>query len=179
MNKWLKILFSTLLLLAIYFLWILGGMFFAGLGMDPALSYVIKQLSKSGFIGAIASTILIIFYLNIKRFGELKLFKSTGLFVVSLLIFSTIAYIFTPNDFTEYKSLRGSFWKTADGQTYLTIADNNGGACEKIVVDGKAWPHKINETGPVVPGSHKITCGGEIEFKIPKGVSFRFNYWGP
>ena len=75
--------------------------------------------------------------------------------------------------------LRGSVTQSSDGKTYLAVVDDNGGKCGPIIVDGKLWPYKIGEAGPIAPGSHKIECGGWVNFKIPQGVVFRFDYWGP
>jgi hypothetical protein len=76
-------------------------------------------------------------------------------------------------------SLRGSTVPSKDGRTYLTVADDNGGACGPLLLDGKPWPYKINQPGLVSPGRHRIECGGWIEFDIPQGVVFKFDYWGP
>ena len=75
--------------------------------------------------------------------------------------------------------LRGSVEKSPDGKTYLAVVDENGGQCGPLMVDGKIWPHKINEPGPIEPGDHTIECGGKISFTIPSGVVFKFDYWGP
>ena len=75
--------------------------------------------------------------------------------------------------------LRGSVTKSQDGKTYLSVVDDNGGQCGPIIVDGKVWPHKIGEPGLISHGSHRIECGGWIDFEIPKGVIFSFDYWGP
>jgi hypothetical protein len=75
--------------------------------------------------------------------------------------------------------LRGSVEKSSDGKTYLVVADNNGGQCGPLKVDGKVWAHRINEAGLIEPGIHTIECGGEISFAIPAGVVFKFDYWGP
>ena len=75
--------------------------------------------------------------------------------------------------------LRGKAEKTKDGQTYLIIEDDNGGACGPIFVDGKPWPHKIHVPGPIVSGLHTIQCGTEIQFNIPPATTFHFDYWGP
>ena len=77
------------------------------------------------------------------------------------------------------QNLRGSMAKSADGNTYLNVIDDNGGNCGPIIVDGKVWSHRIGEPGLISPGRHKIECGGWIEFEIPKGVIFSFDYWGP
>ena len=77
------------------------------------------------------------------------------------------------------RDLRGSFERSADGKTYLAVVDNNGGGCGPIFVDGKQWPHPIGHPAAIEPGRHTIKCGGEIGFKIPPGVVYRFDYWGP
>lgn len=75
--------------------------------------------------------------------------------------------------------LRGSVTISSDGKTYLAIVDDNGGGCGPIFVDGKIWSHSIGEAGLIASGRHKIQCGGWIEFDIPEGVVFHFDYWGP
>ena len=75
--------------------------------------------------------------------------------------------------------LRGSVKLSKDGNTYLAVVDDNGGHCGPMLVDGKEWKYKINEVGPIKPGVHTIECGGSIQFEIPKGVVFYFDYWGP
>jgi hypothetical protein len=75
--------------------------------------------------------------------------------------------------------LRGSVSQSSDGGTYLAVVDANGGACGPLLLDGKPWPYKVGETGPVSPGRHRIECGSLIEFDIPQGVVFKFDYWGP
>ncbi len=79
----------------------------------------------------------------------------------------------------DKEHLRGAVKKSEDGNTYLAVVDDNGGKCGPIYVDGKEWKYKIGEPGPISPGTHFIKCGTEIEFEIPKGVIFQFNYWGP
>lgn len=75
--------------------------------------------------------------------------------------------------------LRGSASPSKDGKTYLAVVDNNGGKCGPLLVDGQAWNFKIGEPGPIAPGVHTIDCGGTIEFEVPAGVVFSFDYWGP
>ncbi len=75
--------------------------------------------------------------------------------------------------------LRGRVEKSTDGKTYLAVVDDNGGHCGPLTVDGKIWPYKINEVGPITPGGHVIDCGGSISFTVPAGVIFKFDYWGP
>lgn len=79
----------------------------------------------------------------------------------------------------DHGHLRGDVTQSKDGNTYLSVVDDNGGKCGPIFVDDKDWKYKIGEPGPISPGPHSIKCGTEIEFEIPKGVIFRFNYWGP
>jgi hypothetical protein len=74
--------------------------------------------------------------------------------------------------------LRGPVAPSADGGTYLAIVDGNAGACGPLLLDGKPWPYKVGEPGPVAPGRHLIDCGGEIGFDIPQGIVFKFDYWG-
>jgi hypothetical protein len=78
--------------------------------------------------------------------------------------------------------LRGSTSASPDGRTYLKVVDDNGGMCGPIRVDGKTWPHPKDKAGLIAPGTHTIECGrggGKIEFNVPKGVVFSFDYWGP
>lgn len=75
--------------------------------------------------------------------------------------------------------LRGSIEASPDGDTYLAVMDDNGGLCGPIVVDGKIWPYKTGVPGKIAPGVHSIECGTGNSFTIPKGVIFRFDYWGP
>ncbi|MBN1498862.1 MAG: hypothetical protein JW982_01790 [Spirochaetes bacterium] len=77
------------------------------------------------------------------------------------------------------KYLRGTTEKSHDGRTYLMVTDDNGGACSQIKVDGNPWKARLNEKGEITPGVHIIECGGEIEFFIPEGTVFKFDYWGP
>jgi hypothetical protein len=79
----------------------------------------------------------------------------------------------------DHSHLRGSTKTSPDGGTYLAVDDNNGGGCAPILVDGKPWPHPIGQPGAINPGPHHIECGGSIEFVIPNGVIFHFDYWGP
>lgn len=77
------------------------------------------------------------------------------------------------------RPLRGAVEKSTDGKTYLVVANDDGGGCSPIKLDGRTWPHKIDEPGLVAPGQHKIECGGHIVFDIPAGATFKFDYWGP
>ena len=78
-----------------------------------------------------------------------------------------------------HRQLRGSFTPSQDGKTYLAVMDDNGGHCGPIKVDGRVWPYSIGQAGPIEPGRHAIECGGDIQFDIPQGVLFNFDYWGP
>ncbi|HXM63823.1 MAG TPA: hypothetical protein VN950_23380 [Terriglobales bacterium] len=75
--------------------------------------------------------------------------------------------------------MRRSTYPSKDGYTYLAVVDDNGGKCGPIKVDGKVWPYSIGQAGRVESGRHTIQCGGSIQFDIPKGVVFKFDYWGP
>jgi len=79
----------------------------------------------------------------------------------------------------EKGNLRGTFNSSKDGKTYLAVVDDGGGHCGPIRVDGKGWPYQIGQVGPINPGRHRISCGGEIDFDIPPGVVLKFDYWGP
>jgi hypothetical protein len=76
-------------------------------------------------------------------------------------------------------NLRGTFKASGDGNTYLAIVDDNGGHCGPLTVDGIVWRHAIGDAVRIEPGHHTISCGGEIEFDIPRGVVYKFDYWGP
>jgi hypothetical protein len=77
------------------------------------------------------------------------------------------------------RQLRGTAEPSDDGKTYLAVADDGNGACRPIYVDGELWPHAVDVAVEVAPGSHTISCGGDISFEIPAGTVFRFDYWGP
>ncbi|MGZ0080077.1 hypothetical protein [Methylomonas sp. YC3] len=104
------------------------------------------------------------------RFG--KLFNMISL---RLLLFSLVIAMVACDD----GYLRGSVTISSDGKTYLVVVDDNGCGCGPIIVDGKIWSYMIGEAGLITPGHHKIQCGGWIEFDIPEGVVFHFDYWGP
>jgi hypothetical protein len=80
--------------------------------------------------------------------------------------------------------LRGTTSKSGDGQTYLSIDDDNGGGCP-ILVDGKAWRFKRGTPGPVASGEHTVSfkCGKgssqDYPVTVPDGATFHFEYWGP
>lgn len=75
--------------------------------------------------------------------------------------------------------LRGRSTASRDGRTYLIIADDDGGQCGPIRVDGATWPHAIGERGAIRPGDHVISCGAEVTIHVDSGEVFRFDYWGP
>jgi hypothetical protein len=77
------------------------------------------------------------------------------------------------------RNTRGWWEHSPDSKTYLVIDDDNKTACGQVEVDGKPWPHAIHQRGAIEPGPHTIRCGGVIEFEIPTGVVFHFDYWGP
>lgn len=73
--------------------------------------------------------------------------------------------------------LRGSTKNSDDGKTYLRFVQSNG--CAQMTVDGKIWRHGLGEVGEIEAGMHTVDCNGQIQFVIPKGVVFSFDYWGP
>src|SRR5688572_12278937 len=77
------------------------------------------------------------------------------------------------------RELRGRTSDSPDGRTYLIVADNNGGQCGPIMVDGERWPHALDSAGPIRPGLHRIACGTEVEITIDSGKTFSFDYWRP
>jgi hypothetical protein len=93
---------------------------------------------------------------------------------VALLILTTLAAVACDDG-----SLRGAVSKSADGKTYFSVIDDNGGKCGQIKVDGIAWHHPIQKVVQFEPGRHTISCGAEIAFIVPAGVVFKFDYWGP
>ncbi|MFH2124598.1 MAG: hypothetical protein ABIJ50_14090 [Pseudomonadota bacterium] len=99
----------------------------------------------------------------------------SGLVVATLIIVCMLGILTSCDD----SYLRGSVTPSKDGKTYLAVADDNGGKCGTILVDGERWGYEINENGIISPGIHTIKCGTEIQFEIPAGVIFRFDYWGP
>jgi len=84
-------------------------------------------------------------------------------------------------------NLRGSWKHSKDGNTYLAVAEvdgGGGGRCDNVFVDKKLFPHPIGAPHLTTPGKHTISCntaesGSEIGFEIPAGVIYRFDYWGP
>lgn len=79
----------------------------------------------------------------------------------------------------DARELRGRAERSADGRTYLVVADANGGRCGPVSVDGRPWPHAVGAPGPVSPGRHTIACGTEVEVQVDSGTTFRLDYWGP
>jgi hypothetical protein len=84
----------------------------------------------------------------------------------------------------DARSLRGSMAVSDDGSTYLVIADDNGGGCDAIKVDGTVWGYALDRAGPVAPGAHVVECSvgdsaAGVSIVIPEGMTFTFDYWGP
>jgi hypothetical protein len=79
------------------------------------------------------------------------------------------------------RELRGKSLASADGRTYLIVADDNGGRCGSIKVDGADWAVPIGTPGALEPGTHEISCGdGAVtRFDVRSGTTFHFDYWGP
>jgi hypothetical protein len=77
------------------------------------------------------------------------------------------------------RELRGRSTRSPDGQTYLVIADDNGGQCGPLRVDGAVWPHAVGVAGRIQPGEHTVACGTEVTIRVDSGRTFRFDYWGP
>jgi hypothetical protein len=78
--------------------------------------------------------------------------------------------------------LRGHWAPSPDGKSYLIVDDDNGGACGPLAVDGKAWPHDIHRAGAIKPGIHALSCGRQqpgVQFEVPNGAIYHFEYWGP
>jgi hypothetical protein len=74
---------------------------------------------------------------------------------------------------------RGSEINSADGKTYLVVAELDGPACTTVYLDGKPWPHAVGVAGAIEPGEHEIKCAAPIHFIVRPGTVFRFKYWGP
>ena len=80
------------------------------------------------------------------------------------------------------QDIRGRAERSPDEQTYLVVDDDNGGHCGPLVVDGRAWPHKIHDPGSIEAGLHRIACGdtaGYLAFEVGAGSTYHFDYWGP
>ena len=75
--------------------------------------------------------------------------------------------------------LRGAVSKSADGGTYFGVADNDGGGCGPIYVDGRLWALPLNEVAPITPGHHTIRICSEMPFEVVAGTTYLFDYWGP
>jgi len=91
------------------------------------------------------------------------------------LIFLNLTLIACSND----GHLRGQVEPSSDGNTYFGVIDNNGGECGPLLLDGKHWELAVGEVAEIDPGVHTIHCGASISFVVPKGVVFKFDYWGP
>lgn len=89
---------------------------------------------------------------------------------------------------SRHSDLRGNWAASSDGKTYLVVDDDNGGGCGPMFVDGHTWGYPIGKPAEISSGVHTIHCGPPpkspassqgIEFNIPNGVVYHFNYWGP
>ena len=77
------------------------------------------------------------------------------------------------------RDLRGSSYPSSDGKTFLVIADNTGGECGPLTVDGNLWSYPINQPGPILPGDHVLACGTSLTITVPLGTVYTLDYWGP
>ncbi len=75
--------------------------------------------------------------------------------------------------------LRGQVSLSDDGKTYFAVLKDNGKHCHPIKLDGEVWGYGLGEVAEVPPGVHTIQACIEIEFDIPAGTVFEFDYWGP
>ncbi len=70
------------------------------------------------------------------------------------------------------QNTQGSFERTADGKTYLSV--DHHGRCGQLKVDGRVWPHAGTEPGLITPGPHTIECDSSKSLHdIPSGVRYR------
>ena len=80
----------------------------------------------------------------------------------------------------QERDLRGTTTPSVDGGTYFVLADTSG--CKSVLVDGKKWSYAIGMLGPIGDGKHSIACGDPdlaIEFEVPLGKTYGFDYWWP
>jgi len=76
--------------------------------------------------------------------------------------------------------LRGHSTPSADGHTYLVVAESPG--CSTFYLDGKPWPHALGARGLVASGRHELSCSdgsNHVEVEVKRGQTFGFDYWGP
>lgn len=76
------------------------------------------------------------------------------------------------------KNLRGEVTKSNDGGTYLVFVEDCGPG-NTIYIDDQLWGKELGQKGGIMPGIHKIKCGGELSIEILEGDIFYFDYWGP
>lgn len=103
------------------------------------------------------------------------------LFSRTFFAVSSLAFFLLLSTSCSDGELRGKSKPSPDGQTYLVVEDDNGGACGQLFVDGEPWNTPLHEAGPVQPDAHAIACGdgASISFEIREGTTFHFDYWGP
>lgn len=77
-----------------------------------------------------------------------------------------------------HRELRGKVYRSKGKQTYLIFKEKAWDDCV-LFVDGKIWPYAVGERGTIAPGTHSITCGGDVVIEIQAGRTFEFDYWGP
>lgn len=64
-----------------------------------------------------------------------------------------------------------------DGRTYLSVNSTNGGRCNRVVLDGHYAHRSFGEQMEISPGTHTLSCGVEVTFKVPKGTLYSLNRW--
>ncbi|MBI1424061.1 MAG: hypothetical protein GC149_11385 [Gammaproteobacteria bacterium] len=94
-------------------------------------------------------------------------------------IITFILFLILLQSCTDDGHLRGAVEPSKDGKTYFGVIDNNGGKCGPLLLDGKPWKLPIGQVALIEPGEHVIQCGANINFTIPRGVIYKFDYWGP
>ncbi len=102
--------------------------------------------------------------------------KKPAILVLLFLVLGTSFYFYSCRN----RDLRG-WWKyTSDGKTYLVIEDSDGAPVDNsCTLDGKPWPYETGQRGEIEPGVHELRCPMNVGFKVPAGVEYHFDYWGP
>ncbi len=104
---------------------------------------------------------------------------------VRFLVLMACASLIVPLQGCSNRDLRGWWADSDDGQTYFVLEDTNSENCPPVFIDSKEVVTAIGSKVHISAGNHSITCGkaGEIdqgvEFTVPPGVIYHFDYWGP